>query len=196
MTQPTGYTSHTRRFGALTMTASTTPGGYGLNVFIGAQRISELCWTTPDRAALGARWCLIRDAALAGHSVEQIAEAIHGPARAVVAAAEQIVRTAAANPLDKLTGLVVRTQVGPTLAGRVVTPITPVQVRALQQAATAGRVYRGGRADEATTTTLTACARNGWLTLTAKAGTRRANWAYGEITPAGRAALNRAGVKA
>lgn len=173
-------TSHTARHGALTLIATHNGGTYALNVFQVAERLPVLGIATPDRQTYRARYRLVAEMAEAGHSVAEIAEAIHAPARAVLAAVAAIVD---------------RPQVGPTKTGRNVLPITEAQLDALAIAAThpQGIVYRGATDEgRAPRPVLVALARGGWVTLTAHEGTRASNWAYGRITDRGRAALDAA----
>lgn len=73
------------------------------------------------------------------------------------------------------------------IAGHISDP----QHRALAIASDTGRVPRGGKTGQAPMRVLTALARRGLLVLTAHPGPRRANWAYGRITEAGRRELAR-----
>jgi hypothetical protein len=102
-----------------------------------------------------------------------------------------LAKQAARPSLTEVTAHAQHRQVPPTMAGAHLSAATDAQHRALAQAARAGVVYRGGQPGQAPVTVLTALARKGWLTLTAKPGSRRNNWAYGEITDAGRVELAR-----
>lgn len=97
----------------------------------------------------------------------------------------------ARTPLDDLAHLGERRQVPPTAAGAQFAPVTDPQHIALRVAATTGHVQRGGGPDQASIRTLNALARKGYLELVAHPGPRRANWAYGLITDAGRRELAR-----
>lgn len=81
-----------------------------------------------------------------------------------------------------------RHQIRPTAAGAELAPVSDPQHRALATAARDGRVYRRRQHP---VRVLAALARKGFLALTAHPGSRRANWAYGEITPAGERELAR-----
>lgn len=102
-----------------------------------------------------------------------------------------LARQAARPSLAEVTATATHRQIQPTMAGAHLAHATDPQIRALAQAARAGIVHRGGHTGQAPVTVLTALARKGWLTLTAKPGSRRTNWAFGEITDAGRAELAR-----
>jgi len=184
-------TSVTRTYGRITIVASVTPTGYAINVFTGAVRHDTLCHTSTDRDTYRNHYRRVAEAAAADATVEQIAEAIHGPAVAVLAEVERIIATAPRPDVAALVGATARPQVAPTMAGAHLAGITDPQHRALTAAARGGAVYRGGKPGQAPVGVLTALARKGWLELTAKEGTRRSNWAYGTITEAGRVELAR-----
>lgn len=93
--------------------------------------------------------------------------------------------------LDVLAHLGEHHQVAPTMAGTHLTKVTDPQHRALQIAEDNGAVHRGGKPGQAPGPVLKALGRKGYLRLTAHPGTRRHDWAYGEITPAGRRELAR-----
>lgn len=90
-------------------------------------------------------------------------------------------------PADVLRALAARTvrpQVPPPATRR---PVSDPVVEALRIAASArdGRVYRGGRGNQVSVSVLRSAARKGYLKLTAKPGTRHADWAYGTLTGPG-----------
>lgn len=82
-------------------------------------------------------------------------------------------------------------QIAPTMARAHLGEPSDPQMRALHLADIHGRVYRGGKTDQVTVRVLTAAARKGLLRLTAHPGSRRSNWAYGELTDQGRVTLAR-----
>lgn len=84
-----------------------------------------------------------------------------------------------------------RQQVAPTMCGAHLADTTDPQHRALLIAAIDGKIYRGGDGREASVATLRACARKGYLRLTAFPGPRKQNWQFGELTNAGWAELKR-----
>lgn len=93
--------------------------------------------------------------------------------------------------LDQLAATGHQHQARPTMAGAHLAPVSDPQHFALHIAAVHGRVNRGGREGQAPVRVLTALARKGFLRLTAHPGPRTSNWAYGEITEAGRRELAR-----
>lgn len=82
-------------------------------------------------------------------------------------------------------------QVPMTMAGAHLAKVTDRQLRALIVACRDGVVYRGGKPDQATVATLAALARKGHLVLTPKPGTKKYDWSYGKLTPAGLHELHR-----
>jgi hypothetical protein len=184
----------TRTFGSLTFVSQlTVDGAYSLSVFLQAQRLSELGFITKDRRTFRSKYRQIAEAALSGQHHEDIAKILHDPAGAVLDEVKKIVSQGKPNILpsiDSVVGHQVKPQVAPTKSG-VHLDLTQAQIDALIQAARGGRIYRGGHIGQATTTVLNALARKGLLTLTAKPGSRKNNWAYGELTNSGKALLNR-----
>ena len=151
------------------------PGVYSVTTYTGPTRIEQHCASKPTEAEARA-------------FARQVAEHYSQPRTATPA---PIAQAPAVSPLAALAALGTRRQIRPTHAGAQLADTTIAGWIALAIADRNGRVERGGKAGQAQVKTLTALARKGFLTLTAKPGTRATNWAYGEITPAGRRELER-----
>ncbi|WP_213455281.1 hypothetical protein [Rhizomonospora bruguierae] len=179
--------AHIRPYGALTLMASrTVDGGYAVNVFVGAERESELCFTSADRAYYRARYGRIARLALAGQTAENIALILAAEEAAVIAAAEEAVSPAGLAAIARP-----KPQVRPTMAGaHLIGFISDAVFHALEIAEREGRVRRGLTRDgRAPFGVLNSAARKGLLKLTPAEGARHANWAFGELTAVGRNVL-------
>jgi hypothetical protein len=88
--------------------------------------------------------------------------------------------------LLELAAIGTQPQVAPTRGHAQLANVTDPQDCALLIALEDGSVRRGGGDREISVATLNALGRKGLLKLTAHPGTRRSNWAFGELTNAGR----------